>query len=1165
MCAAVCQGCLKEPFEAAPDMRITLGAEFGRTVFVSKAYINGEVDCDTQEEMDVNLIRWDRGMSAVDAYRGPELSAVTGLPATDGTWRREIGFKSGDVQYYRTKTDSVGFAGWYPDASAPGWIKEDGKVIRSDNTMHYAIDGKTDVMFGDFAKGIYSSGIPPVKFRHALCLYKIYAYAVDEDAKAEWGDLRQVAVLNFPGELVISLPENHSRKASFGFSSESVEYIMMDPDAEPRSLHAGFPVADAECHIGTVLAGAPSMGILGITAITTKEESGNPVSIARNFKSGNAYSIFLRFSSKGVINAEVVTVDWQYDGKEYIVDDGFNLVTNLSRYGTSNSYIVSSGNRSYCFDATIKGNGVNTLTGSTVGIVRLPDKDVNLTNIDHVEVMRSDAMMKLADGRWEPILERDDRQNTQMLELLSDKLSDGKILFKLKGDPLNLENSALVYKGNVKIGAYDADGNVVWSWHIWITDKPHNQGYLNGYISMDRNLGAVTADYGTFVDGYSHWSGLYYQFGRKDAIYRPVVDGSSSSLGWTQDVEAHRVSVEEAHRHPMRYYYSPDENDWTTDDAVSRYFWGFTSIRDNVVKTLYDPCPPGYRVPGTGMFERSAEGFSIRQAVNGSNEAAGYTFNIGKMVKIYFPNTICIADGQILHHDKKGQVGEHDDNHLYLGVATPYDPALYNRPEETGNREYEGLAWHFRYNGTPTATNADAIVYDPEEYHTKRSAAYPIRCVLEQSAPEVTDLSKVQTANSYVVSSTGLYNMKVNVRGNGVTGLNVIDKNNPAASTYRSFDAGMGPGIPDIDRVDVLWWQGDLAPGSHFMEFVAGNGTSGEIDDECPVKVMDNGSVVDGKILIMIMVSEKTYGNVGLAAYDINDNILWTWHLWIQPGIKVVNLGRHTVMDRNLGATYAPSDKNGIEADKIVANRGFYYQWGRKDPFFPPDSRQTTGFAVSPWFFKDADGNWSRREAMEFKDAEGIPESVKQPLAFFRGDTGWNGNGFWQNTYGVASDSQANDLWGYVGAAGSIGESFAKTMYDPCPPGYKVIRHDVFESANICGSNDENKFYLSALADSDGIWLDNDTRSRYENDLTWRNVSAGGVWFPNTGHIENSGFAGVGSEGRLSTATPYFGNTVLNTREMRWWIRSTETSYVIQQNNTGNKMSHGRAVRCQME
>lgn len=50
------------------------------------------------------------------------------------------------------------------------------------------------------------------------------------------------------------------------------------------------------------------------------------------------------------------------------------------------------------------------------------------------------------------------------------------------------------HEGNALIAAKDSDDNILWSWHIWMTDYPVEQVYSNGAgTMMDRHLGAVSA------------------------------------------------------------------------------------------------------------------------------------------------------------------------------------------------------------------------------------------------------------------------------------------------------------------------------------------------------------------------------------------------------------------------------------------------------------------------------------------------------------------------------------------------------------------------------------------------------------------------------------------------------------------------------------------------
>ena len=158
-------------------------------------------------------------------------------------------------------------------------------------------------------------------------------------------------------------------------------------------------------------------------------------------------------------------------------------------------------------------------------------------------------------------------------------------------------------EGNAIIAAKDADGVILWSWHIWFTDQPEEHVYKRkAGIMMDRNLGATSTDK-NFLDLRAY--GLFYQWGRKDPFLGPSSIYSDamakSTITWPSTVESDfsNGTIEYATSHPTTFitcnysnhdwYYtgssSTDNTRWTTSDKA---------------KSIYDPCPVGWRVPDGG-------------------------------------------------------------------------------------------------------------------------------------------------------------------------------------------------------------------------------------------------------------------------------------------------------------------------------------------------------------------------------------------------------------------------------------------------------------------------------------------------------------------------------------------------------------------------------------
>ena len=142
--------------------------------------------------------------------------------------------------------------------------------------------------------------------------------------------------------------------------------------------------------------------------------------------------------------------------------------------------------------------------------------------------------------------------------------------------------------GNAVVAATAADGTILWSWLIWATPEVSTYN-LEGYTSfMDRNLGAIDVGY--------CMRGFLYDWGRKDAfsaanggydVY-PYVPVASSVF--THSTGPSTMAYAVAHHTdyvigPSSYY------TWMENTECAAKPWRTD------VKTIYDPCPAGWRIP----------------------------------------------------------------------------------------------------------------------------------------------------------------------------------------------------------------------------------------------------------------------------------------------------------------------------------------------------------------------------------------------------------------------------------------------------------------------------------------------------------------------------------------------------------------------------------------
>ena len=274
-------------------------------------------------------------------------------------------------------------------------------------------------------------------------------------------------------------------------------------------------------------------------------------------------------------------------------------VADLSANGTANSYIVSSAG-SYKF-STVKGN-----SSASVGTV------------SKAEVL------------WESF-GTDETPNVGDL-VKNAVYSDGYILFS---------TADTFREGNAVIAAKDASGSILWSWHIWLTDEPEGQEYYNNAgIMMDRNLGATSAtpsDVGAL--------GLLYQWGRKDPFLGSSnisddVDAKSTG-SWPSAVpsSSSNGTIDYAVKNPMTFIKGTSSHDWD---------WHYSSRNNELwesAKTIYDPCPAGWRVPDggdNGVWSKALGSSSYYyDTYNYANKGINFSGKFGSASTIWYPASGC--------------------------------------------------------------------------------------------------------------------------------------------------------------------------------------------------------------------------------------------------------------------------------------------------------------------------------------------------------------------------------------------------------------------------------------------------------------------------------------------------------------------------------------------
>ena len=292
----------------------------------------------------------------------------------------------------------------------------------------------------------------------------------------------------------------------------------------------------------------------------------------------------------------------------------------------------------------------------------------------------------------------------------------------------------------------DDEQTVYWSWHLWFTDyepskstDAERKGQIHQYISdafqpggtyenksmMDRNLGAtITGITGainqpkTTAEAVKYY-GLMYQFGRKDPFVGSR-DGTDNNFVRRYDANGTEIKTLQtaagttgtdsklayAVNNPL-VFLTKGTGNWTTEkDGL----WG-----EDGTKSVFDPCPPGWRVPLGGPDAKNNPWAGFRTGISSETDSGdsawdGFAWKTSSVtgaagrlyknsgVQAWYPasGTIYFTSGKL----------------AFIGTNSPYWGAI---PNDLSSSYYLDFT--------------DSYVYPIACFY--RAYSFPVRCVQE--------------------------------------------------------------------------------------------------------------------------------------------------------------------------------------------------------------------------------------------------------------------------------------------------------------------------------------------------------------------------------------------------------------------------------------------------
>ncbi len=329
------------------------------------------------------------------------------------------------------------------------------------------------------------------------------------------------------------------------------------------------------------------------------------------------------------------------------------------------------------------------------------------------------------------------------------------------------------------------------------------------------------------------------------------------------------------------------------------------------------------------------------------------------------------------------------------------------------------------------------------------------------------DLSSVETANTYLISKAGKYKFNAQLKGNGAI---------PAALSDVVASNEIAP------KSALVLWYNTLQTSNNWVDASPVDVSSVALGADGYVRFSTPETFVPGNAVIAVFAEEGvTYDSITADENKIINNatLLWSWTIWAadgyDPEATAVNADGNVFMDRNLGAVISGVGSTGnYEPAYAVGN---YYQWGRKDPFpsiadycnywpcqyanqligtptyTPIVALRVNGQSAAKnvdnqvWGYRTKDdGSFNYDSSWHTIERNSIaaPSSsnrvfagyaVEHPYVYILNPTYPDGGYYpWLTT----NDQSYREFWG--------GSESNKTLFDPCPTGWRVCNKAEAES-----------------------------------------------------------------------------------------------------------------------
>lgn len=288
------------------------------------------------------------------------------------------------------------------------------------------------------------------------------------------------------------------------------------------------------------------------------------------------------------------------------------------------------------------------------------------------------------------------------------------------------------------------------------------------------------------------------------------------------------------------------------------------------------------------------------------------------------------------------------------------------------------------------------------------------------------------TANCYVIKKKGTYRIPL-VYGNAIVNGSTNSASYTKVNGTYSLDFVNGAGTiintPFIEK-QVTISRAELAIADEDNIFT-------------DISVSSNPNVTDisncGYIQFKVSSVPSTGANGVISVRNSSGTAIWNWHIWIwEDNLSTVSITNssgvtYNILPYNLASKWDNSEKAFI--------KNWYYQWGRSVPMLCPSAynSNTDSNSYGTFFFKMANS------------ADSYSQGIANPTTFYYNS---------KSSYNWFGSTSYYNLWdANCTTTGASDNTTVKTVYDPCPPGFKIPNGNTFTGFSQSNGGSFNNGY----------------------------------------------------------------------------------------------------------